>query len=81
MSEQDILSKINELESKLNNLVDTDARRGFMNMPTVWATSEFVDIVPVGTIVLYDDSLDIPEGWALCDGTLGTPDLQSLFIP
>jgi len=24
--------------------------------------------------------LDIPEGWALCDGTQGTPDLRNRFI-
>jgi hypothetical protein len=32
--------------------------------------------VPVGTIVaFYSNSYNIPKGWALCDGTNGTPDL------
>src|SRR5690606_9453998 len=34
-----------------------------------------------GVIVMWSGSADnIPEGWALCDGTNGTPDLRDLFI-
>ena len=37
--------------------------------------------VPVGTIVAYaGESEDLPEGWAVCDGTEGTPDLTHRFI-
>ena len=37
--------------------------------------------MPVGTILLYIGNLDdIPHGWALCDGTNGTPDLRDRFI-
>ena len=43
---------------------------------------------PYGTIILYKhtensndiDDPTIPEGWAVCDGTNGTPDLSSKFI-
>lgn len=28
----------------------------------------------------YGSTLDIPSGWALCDGTNGTPDLRNRFI-
>ena len=35
--------------------------------------------VPVGTIVMWSGST-IPDGWALCDGTKGTPDLRDRFI-
>ncbi|MFT4303465.1 MAG: hypothetical protein ACMXYG_02795 [Candidatus Woesearchaeota archaeon] len=36
---------------------------------------------PPGTIVMWSGSIgDIPEGWALCDGTQGTPDLRGKFI-
>jgi len=39
---------------------------------------------PVGTphenIIMWDSTVaSIPEGWILCDGTLGTPDLRSRF--
>jgi len=36
---------------------------------------------PIGTITLWSGALvDIPLGWALCDGTNGTPDLTDRFI-
>ncbi len=35
--------------------------------------------VPLGTIVAYYADV-IPEGWALCDGHNGTPDLRNAFI-
>ena len=38
-------------------------------------------VVPTGTIVMWSGAVaDIPEGWALCDGTGGTPDLRGRFI-
>ena len=37
--------------------------------------------VPAGVIVMWHgDASSIPTGWALCDGTNGTPDLRSRFI-
>lgn len=35
-----------------------------------------------GVIVKWQGAVvDIPEGWALCDGTQGTPDLRNSFVP
>lgn len=36
-------------------------------------------IVPDGTIVLYNGSV-APDGWAICDGSNGTPDLRGVFV-
>lgn len=37
--------------------------------------------VPSGAITLWSGSIvSIPSGWALCDGTSGTPDLRDKFI-
>lgn len=37
--------------------------------------------IPKGTILpWYGKSSDIPEGFALCDGTKGTPDLRNRFL-
>tara|TARA_B100001093_G_scaffold466917_1_gene485727 strand:+ start:622 stop:1437 length:816 start_codon:yes stop_codon:yes gene_type:complete len=37
--------------------------------------------VPIGTIwAWYGDPSDLPEGWSLCDGSNGTPDLRGKFI-
>lgn len=38
-------------------------------------------IVPVGMISLWSGSINnIPTGWALCDGSNGTPDLKGRFV-
>lgn len=38
-------------------------------------------LVPSGTIVMWSGpATAVPEGWQLCDGTAGTPDLQARFV-
>ena len=38
-------------------------------------------LVPPGAIIMWSGAADaIPEGWALCDGSNGTPDLRDRFI-
>jgi microcystin-dependent protein len=37
--------------------------------------------VPKGAIIMWSGAIDqIPEGWALCDGNNGTPDLRDRFV-
>jgi len=37
--------------------------------------------IPVGCIILWSGEANtIPDGWALCDGKNGTPDLQDRFV-
>ncbi len=37
--------------------------------------------IPTGAIVMWSGAIDqIPAGWALCDGTNGTPDLRNRFV-
>lgn len=37
--------------------------------------------LPTGTIVLWSGSIgSIPSGWALCNGSNGTPDLRNRFV-
>ena len=39
------------------------------------------DGIPSGVIVMWSGSIaNIPSGWALCDGSNGTPDLQGRFV-
>jgi microcystin-dependent protein len=56
-----------------------------------WATSTLVTSVnnntgdittpPSGGIIMWSGSVsNIPNGWTLCDGTDGTPDLQDRFV-
>jgi microcystin-dependent protein len=38
-------------------------------------------LLPAGTIIPYVGSITpVPSGWALCNGTLGTPDLRGKFL-
>jgi len=48
-------------------------------MPIVKANIN--DVLPSGVIVMWSGAIeDIPEGWALCDGTNGSPDLRDRFV-
>jgi microcystin-dependent protein len=49
---------------------------------TVAATTAFVrDIIPSGIIMLWSGSIaSIPNGWLICDGTNGTPNLRDRFV-
>lgn len=39
------------------------------------------DAMPVGSIIMFDGKAEeIPSGWAICDGTNGTPNLIDRFI-
>lgn len=43
---------------------------------TSWTHSQ----IPTGSIVLFNGKNQIPEGWYLCNGENGTPDLSQQFI-
>ncbi len=52
---------------------------GILNIPA--DIDDGIDEVPPGVIVMWSGALEsIPDGWALCDGTGGTPDLRDRFI-
>lgn len=39
------------------------------------------DAMPVGSIIMFNGKAeDIPSGWAICDGTNGTPNLTDRFV-
>lgn len=45
------------------------------------AAPKFVNNFPVGGIIMWSGAIaNIPSGWALCDGTNGTPDLRNRFV-
>lgn len=46
-----------------------------------YAFQSFLGGVPAGVIVMWSGAVvQIPEGWALCDGNNDTPDLRNRFI-
>ena len=50
-------------------------------MMTVKSTGSFTGYgtIPIGGIIMWSGST-VPDGWALCDGSNGTPDLRGKFI-
>lgn len=48
---------------------------------TAFVTTAVAAGIPVGVITMWSGSIaSIPAGWALCNGTSGTPDLRDRFI-
>ena len=39
----------------------------------------YLNLFPKGSIVIYND-IKAPEGWVICDGQNGTPDLRGRFV-
>lgn len=49
--------------------------------PVTATQSQLNNAIPSGVIVMWSGAIGtIPSGWALCDGSNGTPDLRSRFI-
>jgi len=60
------LSSFRSLQSTLTNLVSTVAG---------------LSLVPTGAIIMWSGAITaIPTGWALCNGSNGTPDLSGKFV-
>ena len=49
---------------------------------TKFASTEWINnLIPKGSIIMFNSSIsEIPEGWHICDGTEGTPNLIEKFI-
>ena len=67
------------------NSGDSPARLGNVQSPVNAldaANKQYVDkIIPSGIVVMWSGTVNnIPTGWALCDGTNGTPDLRGRFV-
>lgn len=59
----------------------TATTAAFDTMPTVGGVPLSQTVIPPGLIVMWSGSIaTIPSGWALCNGTSGTPDLRDRFI-
>ena len=45
-----------------------------------WIKKLISNYFPIGTIIMYSGSADIPEDWTICDGSHGSPNLIGKFI-
>lgn len=79
LTKPEINQSINTWGNKLNgdmDLIDQFATETDERLDTLEAFR-----VPVGGIIMWSGSLDaVPAGWALCNGSGGTPNLTDRFI-
>lgn len=60
---------------------DFDDKKYDRAVPNIEWIKELIDrAVPKGTITMFNGASDIPVGWAVCDGTNGTPNLIGKFV-
>lgn len=82
------------LYKKQENFTSTESNEAVQNIASVYAetsgtvsfnnlnvTGNF-NMIPRGTVVAWYDAStnNAPDGWHICDGTQGTPDLRGRFI-
>ena len=64
-------------------LIKSVLKNTFPNLdaPVTSTAAQLNSPVPVGVIVMWSGATNaVPSGWALCNGTNGTPDLRDRFI-
>lgn len=54
--------------------------RGGVNATNSKIQEAGCDLIPRGVIVMWAASSTPPDGWAICDGTRGTPNLRGKFV-
>lgn len=80
---------INSSLANMENLVEGVYNKVTVNNTGLITEGRLVESMPVGSIVLYNNSVVIPEGWATCDGstvttptgaTVKTPNLSNVLV-
>lgn len=52
-----------------------------LSLNNLASNSSVSDSVPIGSIIVWSgEPSNIPNGWSICDGTNGTPDLRNKFV-
>lgn len=61
--------------------LDSNGLSYFWNKAKAYANTAAAKAVPSGVIVMWSGTAsNIPAGWALCNGSSGTPDLRGRFV-
>lgn len=76
---------INSVAVLKANITYVDAQDAALQSQLTTGAASIADLYsklfPVGGIIMWSGTVaSIPSGWALCDGTLSTPDLRDRFI-
>lgn len=77
-----LLQKLNGLSNWIFANVDTNKYPNLITLISglIEGEIETPGLVPVGGIILWNTDKEIPDNYAICDGTRGTPDLRGRFI-
>lgn len=59
-------------------LLDQTNDQNLLNLK--WFKQLYNQLIPIGTIIMFNSIQNIPDGWHICDGTNGTPNLIGKFI-
>ncbi|NEO56480.1 MAG: hypothetical protein F6K54_27420, partial [Okeania sp. SIO3B5] len=83
--EIELLSKVKSTEGFIGSLIVSDGEAKGTRQPSqkrgIYYQGHPGHLVPTGAIMMWSGTeSDIPQGWALCDGTNGTPDLRGRFL-
>lgn len=72
---EDLYARVEALEATVDTLM--------MNVDMLTPSIDYLEMnqFPSGAVVMWSGALDtVPQGWVLCDGSDGTPDLRDRFI-
>ena len=60
------------------NPLDQTNDQNLLNLK--WFKQLYNQLIPIGTIIMFNSTQNIPDGWCICDGSNGTPNLIGKFI-
>ena len=79
LNQLEIKNNLNSMGNIKTNKVETDICE--INGHFSYNNQNINDyFFPIGSIVAYKNIMGIPDGWFICDGTKGTPDLRDRFL-
>lgn len=81
LSEADVTNLRNDVSGMATDIAAIQGCITAMQNDIIDIQGSLTDSLPRGVIVMWSGLLsDIPQGWALCDGTDGTPNLTNSFV-
>ncbi len=76
----DALTKAKGLSHKITLKGDITGEATFTNSSDITVTTTAKNIVRGMIVMWYGSAETVPDGWAICNGANGTPDLRNRFI-
>lgn len=85
LTNKQFIEEVNSFIKASTNSLSESKTNGYMMRTILSKILDLQGLVPIGTIIPWYGgqsitSMDIPEGYLLCDGTKGTPDLRDSYL-